>query len=294
MRYPGTWLRILAACAAATLAGDLSSARAQTGPAPPGAVGMDSGAPKSAADPVVAVVNDNSIHLADVGDAIRAMPAGGAGNSFEILYPAALRGLIAREALLIKAQQSGVAQDPTVRRHMQAAANQVLENAYVQQETEKLVTDQMLTARYDTEIRDKPGPEEVHGQVILAKTEAEAQDIIARLAAGADFATLARQSGVASVSNTGGDIGFVRREGLNPEVAAVLFALRPGEVAAFPVRTPIGWFVVRTEARRFAPTPTFSEARDRLKAESAAANVPAVMKAALDGLTVKTYDMTGH
>jgi len=224
MRYPGIWLRILAACAVATLAADLSSAQAQTGPAPPGAVGMDNGPVKSNADPVVAVVNTNSIHLSDVGDAIRTMPGGGAGNSFEALYPAVLRGLIAREALLIKARAAGVAEDPAVRRHMQAAADQVLINAYLQRETTKLVTDQTLTERYDAEIQGKPGPEEVHGQVILVKTEAEAQDIIAKLAAGADFATLARQSGNDSIARIGGDIGFVRREGLAPEVAAVLFA----------------------------------------------------------------------
>jgi peptidyl-prolyl cis-trans isomerase C len=294
MRYPGIWLRILAACAVATLAADLSSAQAQTGPAPPGAVGMDNGPVKSNADPVVAVVNTNSIHLSDVGDAIRTMPGGGAGNSFEALYPAVLRGLIAREALLIKARAAGVAEDPAVRRHMQAAADQVLINAYLQRETTKLVTDQTLTERYDAEIQGKPGPEEVHGQVILVKTEAEAQDIIAKLAAGADFATLARQSGNDSIARIGGDIGFVRREGLAPEVAAVLFALRPGEVTPFPVRTGIGWFVLRVEARRFAPTPTFSEARDHLQSESAAGEVPVVMKAAVNGLAVRTYDMTGH
>jgi peptidyl-prolyl cis-trans isomerase C len=285
---------MLAACAVAVAAGDPAGARAQTGPAPPGAVGMDSGPPKSNPDPVVAVVNDTSIRLSEVGDAIHAMPAGGAGNSFETLYPVALRGLIARRALLLKAQLSDVAQDPTVRRRMEQAADQVLENAYLNHETAKLVTDQVLAARYDAEIRGKPGPEEVHGQVILVPTEAAAQDLIAKLAAGADFATLARQSGNATIANMGGDIGFVRREGLSPEVAAVLFALRPGEVAPYPVRTPLGWFVLRAEARRVAPTPTFSEARDRLEEESEAANVPEVMKAALTGLTVHTYNMNGQ
>jgi hypothetical protein len=60
------------------------------------------------------------------------------------------------------------------------------------------------------------------------------------------------------------------------------------------VRTGIGWFVLRVEARRFAPTPTFSEARDHLQSESAAGEVPVVMKAAVNGLAVRTYDITGH
>jgi peptidyl-prolyl cis-trans isomerase C len=194
----------------------------------------------------------------------------------------------------VRAHAEGVASDPTVARHAQEAADQVLENAYLHYAAAKLVTDDMLSARYDAEFKGKPGPDEVHARVILVPTEAEAQDIIAKLAAGADFATLARQSRYPAVANSGGDIGFVRRTGLNPEVAAVLFALRPGETAAYPVETPIGWFVLRAEARRTAPTPTFAEARDRLHAESEAALVPVVMKAALTGLTVRTYDMTGH
>ncbi len=294
MRVSGTWILVLAVCSAAMLVGNVTGGLAQNGPPPPGAVGMDSGATNSNPDPVVAMVDNRSIHLSEVGDAIHAMPAGGAGNSFQALYPVALRSLVTREALVVKAEKAGLPADPTVRRHMQEAANQVLENAYLQQEAAKLVTDKMLTERYDAEIRDKPGPEEVHGHLILVPTEAEAQDIIAKLAAGADFATLARQSRYPAVANSGGDIGFVRRTGLNPEVAAVLFALRPGETAAYPVETPIGWFVLRAEARRTAPTPTFAEARDRLQAESEAALVPVVMKAALTGLTVRTYDMTGH
>jgi peptidyl-prolyl cis-trans isomerase C len=255
---------------------------------------MDSSSAGSNPDPVVAQVSVNPIHLSEVGDAIRAMPAGGAGNSFETLYPVALRRLVAHEALAIRARAEGLDEDRTVRRHMQEAANAVLDNAYLHRAAAKMVTDQMLTARYDAEIRGKPGPEEVHGQAILVPTEAAANDIIARLAAGVDFAILARQSENAAVSAIGGDLGFVRQEALGPEVGAVLFALRPGEVTPYPVHTGLGWFVLQAEARRVAPTPTFSEAHDRLEAECEADNVAAVEHAALNGLSVRAFDMTGH
>ncbi|MGA3403659.1 MAG: peptidylprolyl isomerase [Acetobacteraceae bacterium] len=294
MRIPGVALRVLAACAALAFAGMPAGGRAQSGPPPPGAVGMDNGPAKPDTDPVVAEVEGQTIHLSEVGDAIRAMPGGGAGNSLETLYPVALRGAIEREALVVRAHAGGLAADPTVARHMREAANRVLEDAYLHQETAKRVTDQMLSARYDAEIKGKPGPEEVHGGVILVPTEAEAQDIIARLAAGGDFAALARQSSKDGTSVKGGDLGFVRRDALGPEVGAVLFALRPGEVTPFPVRTAVGWFVLRSEARRPGPTPTFVEVRNRLLAESERANVPAVVEAALNGLTVRAYDMTGH
>jgi peptidyl-prolyl cis-trans isomerase C len=255
---------------------------------------MDNGPPKQANDPVVAIVGKESIHFSEVGDEIRTMPGGGAGNAFETLYPVARNRLIERMALVLKAQADGVAADPTVQRHMREVANQVLVDAYLHHATAKLVTDQMLTARYDAEIRGKPGPEEVHGQAILVPTEAEARDIIAKLAAGADFDSLSEQPSSMTKSKIGGDLGFVRREQVAPQVGAVLFALRPGQVAPYPVRAPVGWFVLRTVARRFAATPTFSEARERLEAECEADNVAAVARAALSGIAVKEYDMNGH
>ena len=145
-----------------------------------------------------------------------------------------------------------------------------------------------------SEIRGKPGPEEVHGQAILVPAEAEARDIIAKLAAGADFDALSAQPSTMGKSKMGGDLGFVRRDQVAPQVAAVLFAMQPGEVAPYPVPAPVGWFVLRTVARRFAPTPSFAEARDRLEAECEADNVAAVARAALTGVTVKAYDMNGH
>jgi peptidyl-prolyl cis-trans isomerase C len=294
MRIADIWLRVLAACVAMTLAGDLATARAQTGPAPRGAVGMDSGSAKSASDPVVAEVDGSAIHLSELGDTIRAMPGGGGGNSLETLYPMALRRAIERQALVIRAHTDGVAEDPTVRRHMQEAANQVLENAYLHHATARMVTDETLSARYDAEIRGQPGPQEVHGQAILVPTEAMAGELIAKLAAGADFAALAHLSSKDGTSASGGDLGFVRRDALGPEVGAALFALRPGEVTPYPVRTAAGWFVLRVETRRFGAIPNFAEVHDRLEAESERDNVAAVVRAALGGLTVRTYDMNGH
>ena len=255
---------------------------------------MDSGPQKKADDPVVAVVGDELIRLSEVGDEIRSMPGGGDGNAFETLYPVARNRVIERTALVLKAQADGVAADPVVQRQMREVANKVLVDAYLHHATAQMVTDQMLTARYDAEIRGKPGPEEVHGQAILVPTEAEARDIIARLAAGADFDALSERPSSMAKSKMGGDLGFVRRDQVAPQVGSVLFALRPGEVAPYPVRAPVGWFVLRTVARRFAPTPSFSEVRSRLEAECEVANVAAVARAALSGITVKAYDMNGH
>jgi peptidyl-prolyl cis-trans isomerase C len=286
-------LHVGVACVAVALGLRLVDASAQTGPPPRGAVGMDNGPARSNSDPVVAEVENESIHLSVVADEIRAMPSAGAGNSFAALFPLALRQVIEREAAVRQAKANGVIDDPTVERHMREAADRVLEVAYVHHETSLIVTEQMLSARYDVEIRGKPGPEEVHAKVILVPTEAEAQDIIARLAGGADFAELARQSSKDASARAGGDLGFLPRDALSPEVGAVLFAMRPGDLAPYPVRTSGGWFVLQTDARRPGPTPSFSESRDRLNAEIERENAVPMLRAAVSRLNVRVYGMAG-
>lgn len=295
MQLTGCWLRALAVTAAVTCAGAARPALAQSGLAgsPPGVVGAAGDTPPAVADPVVADVEGHQVHLSELGDEIQSLP-GGRVNAFETMYPLALRRLIERTVLIIRATQAGLPDDPAVKRHMREAEDRVLEDAYLQHATAARVTEQMLLARYDTEFSGKPGPEEVHGRAILVPTEAAAQAIIAKLAAGADFGALARAQSQDPTAGSGGDLGFVERAQVNPILGAVLFSLRAGEVTAYPVPTPSGWFVLQVVARRQAPTPGFTAVRGRLMAECQRDQVAAVMRAALAGIDVRTYDMNGH
>jgi len=293
MRVPGVWLRILVACAGVALAGGLADARAQTGAAPPGAVGVDSGS-KPDSDPVVAEVEGKSIHLSEVGDAIRALPARGGNNPFEVLFPAVRQRLIERGALVQQAQREGLDKDPEVRRAMQAAMDRVLENAVLRHDGAADVTEQALRRRYDETVAGKPGPTEVHARVIVLPSEQEAQEVIDKLAKGADFATLARQISTDASRGSGGDLGFIRRDTVNAEAAAVLFALSPGEVTAYPVRTAAGWCVLKVEARRNMPTPTYADATTALREELLREDVKRVVRETLRGVVVRVYNLNGQ
>lgn len=285
MKIPGHWRRAPILCAVAVCIGHgvgLAQYAPSSESAPPGAVGTTLGpATQAAPDPVVATVGGQPIHQSEVDDEVRVLPGGSGAASFAQLYIVALRRVIEREALLIRARADDLATNPEILRHMQEAADRVLENAYLQYATAARVTESMLLERYQAEVAGKPGPEEVRARVILVPTEAEAKDIIVRLRAGADFATFAKQSSKDVSAAKGGDLGFMQRDALNPEVGAVVFSLLPGQISPYPVKTPVGWFVLKTEARRSAPTPTFEEVRSRLLAECQRDALGAVVQAAL-------------
>lgn len=128
------------------------------------------------------------------------------------------------------------------------------------------VTDQQVRADYGTGSQF----EEIHVRHILFSTEGttpaaalkEAQDALAQIKAGADFAALARKSSDDPGSkDSGGDLGFVGRGRLVPEFEKAAFALKLNEVSA-PVRTSFGYHLIQLVGKR---SKTFEQARDDIR-----------------------------
>jgi len=95
---------------------------------------------------------------------------------------------------------------------------------------------------------------------------AKAQELRAKLLAGADFATLARNNSEDPGSAAqGGDLGFVGRGALAKEFEHTLFKLKkPGELSA-PVRTSYGLHLIKLTGVKAAPS---APAMTRIKAEA--------------------------
>jgi peptidyl-prolyl cis-trans isomerase C len=156
----------------------------------------------------------------------------------------------------------------------------------LKREADAAVTDNALHDRYIHDFADHPGPEEVRARVILLPTEDEANAVINQLRAGADFADLARARSKDPTAANGGDIGFITRDATTPELGAVMFALAPGQITAYPVATLMGYFVIRGEGRRNREPLTFEEARPRLERELRAEAVKASIGALLADVKV--------
>ncbi len=248
---------------------------------------------EKSANTVVAEVDGRAITLGEVGDSIRELPPSLGALSFDQLFPGVVERLVMQQALVIAAQHQGLDEDPVVRRRVKAAADRALANEYLQRTIGKTITEQALLDRYAKTVAGQPGPEEVHVRVIMAPTEEAATALIAELKAGGDFATIAKRSSIDTTASVGGDLGFVRRDGLNPEVGAVAFGQDAGQFDPYPVRSNGAWFIVKTEERRReAPLP-FVVMRERLRQDMMREGVSAVTQAALKGVVEREYNVTG-
>ncbi len=270
------------------------AALAQSAPpaaSPPAAV--PGAAPAHAADPVIARVNDAEIHLSELQQAATNLPEQYRSMPQQMLYPMLVDQLVDRHALTDYARKTGFDRDPLVRQSMQRAQDTALQNAMISREVGPQVTEEKIHARYDATLANKPGEPEVHAAHILVANEDQAKKIIAQLAAGGDFAAIAKAQSTDPGAAQGGDLGFFKKGDMLPEFAAVAFALKPGQVSATPVHTRYGWHVIKAIDARVAPAPTFAQAHDELRQAMIQEAVQKVIKQARAGEKIETFNPDG-
>lgn len=117
-------------------------------------------------------------------------------------------------------------------------------------------------------------PEAVHASHVLiaagdkrddAAAQARAAEALAKLRAGADFATVAREySDDPSAAQNGGDLGFFSRGQMVKPFEDAAFALNTRGELAGPLKTQFGYHVIRFEERRAAGVQPFEAVRDSL------------------------------
>lgn len=108
-------------------------------------------------------------------------------------------------------------------------------------------------------------PEQAKGRHILVKTEKEAQDILAQLQQGADFAELAKKFSTDKNSkDQGGDLGWFARGQMVPEFEQAAFGLEKGQTSG-AVKTQFGYHIIRVEDKKVAVQKTFDQVKDQVK-----------------------------
>lgn len=217
-------------------------------------------------DQAVLVMQTMTITQGEMADVIRAMPVSAANLGFAVVSRRALDTLIAQKTFVLNAMKDGVDKDPAFVRGLSALREKALADVWLARKADAAVTDQALHARYDRDIAGKPAPDEVRARVIVVPDEDQARGIISKLQDGVDFAEQARAKSKDGTAPEGGDLGYVTQEAVSPEIGHIIFALNPGQVTAFPVRTAAGFVILRVEGRRQRAAPTFAEARPGLEA----------------------------
>ncbi|WP_229709211.1 peptidylprolyl isomerase [Bombella favorum] len=253
---------------------------------------------KPAADPnmLLATVNDQKITLGDVQRAAATLPPEARQLQPAVIIPLLINQLIDQKAIQLQADKAGLANKPAVKAAMEAAANNVLQNAYLEEQVAPKLTDDALKAYYQEHYASKKPEEEVHARHILVDSEAKAQGIIRQLNKGADFAKLAGRLSTdkASGGTNGGDLGWFKRGDMIPDFSNAAFSMKSGTITQKPVHTQYGWHVIQVLGTRTAPVPSFEQVRDQIRRDLIRQEVRKVVEAAEKQARIVHYDAKGQ
>ncbi len=115
----------------------------------------------------------------------------------------------------------------------------------------------MLANEYSKSLEEKlkPTPDELkkyradNPKADLDKIRKNAEDVLARVKKGEDFAKLAGEFSEDGSAAQGGDLGWFTREKMVKEFSEAAFALKPGETSGL-VKSQFGWHLIKLEERR--------------------------------------------
>jgi peptidyl-prolyl cis-trans isomerase C len=202
------------------------------------------------------------------------------------------------ESMALEARKRMLDQSPETKEMLAVQTDNVLANQLAKKITEEAkFTDLDLRAYYDAH---KDEFEEAKGSHILIRfkgskvplkpsqtdlTEpealAKAQDIRAKIVAGADFAALAKtDSDDTGSAVKGGDLGSFKHKQMVPPFDQAAFSLPIGEVSE-PVRSDFGYHLIKISART---TKTFEEAKPEIEKQMK----PKIVKAEMDKIKAQT------
>ncbi len=135
------------------------------------------------------------------------------------------------------------------------------------------ISSQDILNSYEDNQQQYSTPEQVRASHILLKTEGkdeavvkkQAEELLAKIKAGADFAQLAtKNSQDESSAVKGGDLDFFPKGKMVPDFDKVAFAMQPGQVSDV-VKTQFGFHIIKVIEKKPATTKSLEEVKPQIE-----------------------------
>ncbi len=217
--------------------------------------------------PVLAIVNGVNITQKDLDSAVSQLPPNVQAMPIDQLREPLMNTLIETELLAAEGRTQGLGDSQDFLHSIERFKVFSLREANVARVQDEAVTDAALQAAYDEQVQADELTKEVSASHILLDTEEEALAVIAELQGGADFATLAQERSIGPSSESGGSLGFFKKNAMVEPFAIAAFAMEVGAFSATPVQTQFGWHVIKVDDVQEVDAPPFQSMRVQLEPE---------------------------
>ena len=229
----------------------------------------------------VATIEKEPITLRDLSDALAAAHGehGDQTKGGKKDFSAVLDRIIGARLIALEAHAMGLDEQPELKEAAAVYADGQLLEALRSRISGGVKSDPKTVELY---FRDTVREWKV--QAVLFKKEADAKEMSAALKAGKQFAELYRGAVAAKKAEDGGPGEYVPIKKLQPQVAAAVRELFPGQ-ASEPVKVESGWSLLLLEEIRY---PVDAKAREEAEARSLDERRELALKTYYDALVKKT------
>lgn len=182
--------------------------------------------------------------------------------------------------------ESGIGDEATLRGLVRE--NEMIQALYQRIEGEQEIGDDELRTAYQSRRDQFARGEQVCARHILLDTVEDADDVLAELEAGADFAELAAERSTGPSGPQGGDLGCFGRGQMVGPFEEAAFEADVGTPVG-PVETQFGQHVILVTERQDASVAPFEEVREQLRTTLVGEATQLQIDALVDGSGVVTY-----
>lgn len=159
--------------------------------------------------------------------------------------------MISEKLLIQEAKNIGLEEDNDVLEQIKKMSEQILVQVLIEREIlDKIkVNDEEVLEYYEQNKDSFTEKEQVYLYNILLETEEEAQDVLEQLEAGGDFSEIAIEKSAGPSATQGGDLGYLTRGTIIPEIEEVVFALELEELSEV-IKTDFGFHILKITEKK--------------------------------------------
>ena len=189
--------------------------------------------------------------------------------------------MISEKLLIQEAKNMGLEEDNDVLEQIKKISEQILVQVLIEREIlEKIkVNDEEVSEYYEQNKDSFTEKEQVHLYNILLETEEEAQDVLERLKAGENFSEITIEKSTGPSAAQGGDLGYLARGTIIPEIEEVVFALELEELSEV-IKTDFGFHILKITEKK----PETIKALEEVKEDIIQTLLPDKQKEAFENL----------
>jgi len=192
-----------------------------------------------------------------------------------------IRDMLARKKMTMEALQQSLSREGTTfEAYKKDMRDSMVRMRLLRREVRSKITvsDEEIGEYYSLHRDDYEGKDAVRLKHILllfpknmdsnakAKLQADAMDILKRLKAGDSFDQLAARFSQGPAASSGGDVGFVEKGAMLPEVEKAAFSLDKDSISNL-IESPVGFHIIKVIDRRGAGVKPIETVREEIKSK---------------------------